>query len=51
LRRRQARRAASSLLGHTFANGYTLDFLAVFWIGVAVLSVVLTLAAGCRARR
>ena len=41
----------ATLMGHTFANGYTLDFLAVFWIGVAVLSVVLTLAAGCRQTR
>ena len=47
----RAEDGTATLLGHTFANGYTLDFLAVFWIGVAVLSVVLTLAAGCRARR
>ena len=37
---------AATLLGHTFANGYTLDWLAVFWIGVAALSVACTLAAG-----
>ncbi len=40
-----------TLAGHTFANGWTLDWLAVFWIGVAVLSVALTLAAGWRSRR
>ena len=40
---------AATLMAHTFANGYTLDWLAVFWIGVAALSVVFTLAAGkCR---
>ena len=33
-------------MGHTFEGGYTLDWLAVFWIGVATLSVVFTLAAG-----
>lgn len=42
----RAEDGAATLAGHTFANGYTLDWLAVFWIGVAVLSVVLTLAAG-----
>lgn len=36
------------LKGWTFANGYTLDYLAVFWIGMAVLSVVCVLLAGCR---
>lgn len=36
-------------MAYTFANGCTLDCLAVFWIGVAALSVVFTLAAGrCR---
>ena len=37
---------AASLMGRTFANGWTLDYLAVFWIGVAALSVVFTLLAG-----
>ena len=37
---------AATLMGHTFASGYTLDWLAVFWIGVAALSVVFTLLAG-----
>ena len=37
---------AAKLMGHTFANGYTLDWLAFFWIGVAALSVVFTLIAG-----
>ena len=36
----------ASLMGRTFANGWTLDYLAVFWIGVAALSVVFTLLAG-----
>lgn len=36
----------ASLMGHTFANGWTLDYLAVFWIGVAALSVAFTIAAG-----
>ena len=47
----RAEDGTATLLGHTFANGYTLDWLAVFWIGVAALSVVLTLAAGCRQTR
>ncbi len=37
---------AATLMGRTFANGWTLDYLAVFWIGVAALSVVFTIAAG-----
>ena len=37
---------SATLLGHTFAGGYTLDYLAVFWIGCAALSVILTIAAG-----
>ena len=37
---------AAALMGHTFANGYTLDWLAMFWIGVAALSVLFTLLAG-----
>ena len=37
---------AASLMGRTFANGWTLDYLAVFWIGVAALSVAFTIAAG-----
>ena len=36
----------ATLMGHTFANGWTLDWLAIFWIGVAVVSVLFTLAAG-----
>jgi len=32
------------LLGHTFANGYTLDYLSVFWIGMALLSVLCALS-------
>ena len=37
---------AAKLMGHTFSCGYTLDWLALFWIGVAALSVVFTLIAG-----
>ena len=37
---------AASLMGRTFENGWTLDYLAVFWIGVAALSVAFTIAAG-----
>ena len=37
---------AAKLMGHTFSGGYTLDWLALFWIGVAALSVVFTLIAG-----
>ena len=29
----------ATLSGHVFSNGWTLDWLAVFWIGMAVLSV------------
>ena len=47
---KRAEDGTASLLGHTFANGYTLDWLAVFWIGVAALSVVLTLASGRKTR-
>ena len=41
---------AATLMGHTFACGYTLDWLAVFWIGVAALSVVFTIVSD-RARK
>ena len=34
----------ASLLGHTFANGYTLDYLSAFWIGMAALSVLCALS-------
>ena len=37
---------SATLLGHTFANGWTIDYLAIFWIGVAALSVLFTLLAG-----
>ena len=43
---KRAEDGTATLMGHTFAGGYTLDWLAVFWIGVAALSVVFTLAAG-----
>jgi OPA family sugar phosphate sensor protein UhpC-like MFS transporter len=38
------------LKGISFSGGYTLDYLAVFWIAMAVLSVVCILIAG-RTRR
>ena len=41
----------ATLLGHTFAGGWTLDYLAVFWIAMAALSVMCVLWAGGRKRR
>ncbi len=43
---RRAADGSASLAGHTFANGWTLDYLAVFWIGMALLSVLCVVAAG-----
>ncbi|MCR5752401.1 MAG: MFS transporter [Kiritimatiellae bacterium] len=43
---RRAEDGTATLVGHTFGNGWTLDYLAVFWIGMAALSVVCILAAG-----
>jgi len=40
---RDAATGKAALLGHTFANGYTLDYLAIFWIGMAALSVIFAL--------
>ena len=40
---RDAATGKATLLGHTFAGGYTLDYLAVFWIGMAALSVLCAL--------
>ncbi|MBO7206800.1 MAG: hypothetical protein J6W10_04230, partial [Kiritimatiellae bacterium] len=34
------------LKGITFGDGYTLNYLAIFWIAMATLSVVCILAAG-----
>ncbi|MBO7684317.1 MAG: MFS transporter [Kiritimatiellae bacterium] len=42
----RAEDGTATLMGHTFANGYTIDWLAIFWIGVAAVSLVLTVAAG-----
>ena len=42
----RAEDGSASLVGHTFANGWTLDYLAIFWIGMAALSVVCVLLAG-----
>ena len=41
---RDAATGKAVLLGHTFANGYTLDYLSVFWIGMALLSVICALS-------
>ena len=41
---RDAATGKATLLGHTFANGYTLDYLSVFWIGMALLSVICALS-------
>ena len=41
---RDAATGKATLLGHTFANGYTLDYLSVFWIGMALLSVLCALS-------
>ena len=38
------------LKGIDLANGWRLDYLAIFWVGVAVLSVVFTVAAGQASR-
>ena len=44
----RAEDGTATLLGHTFAGGWTLDYLAVFWIAMAVLSVVCAMLAGGR---
>ena len=41
---RDAATGKASLMAHTFANGYSLDYLAVFWIGMALLSVLCALS-------
>ena len=38
----------ATLLGHTFCGGWTIDYLAVFWIAMALLSVVCVIWAGGR---
>jgi len=43
---RRADDGTAVLAGHTFASGWTLDYLAVFWIGMAALSVACVVAAG-----
>ena len=43
---RRADDGSAVLLGHVFDGGYSLDWLAVFWVGVAALSVLCVLAAG-----
>ena len=42
----RAEDGTASLAGVTFGNGYTLDYLAIFWIGMATLSVLCVIAAG-----
>ena len=41
---RDAATGKAYLFGHTFANGYTLDYMSVFWIGMALLSVICALS-------
>ena len=40
---RDAATGKAYLLGHTFANGYTLDYMSIFWIGMALMSVICAL--------
>ncbi len=40
---RDAATGKAYLLGHTFSNGYTLDYMSVFWIGMALMSVICAL--------
>ena len=40
---RDAATGKAIMLGHTFANGYALDYLAIVWIGMAALSVLCAL--------
>ena len=41
---RDAVTGKATLMAHTFANGYSLDYLAIFWIGMALLSVLCALS-------
>ena len=34
----------ATLISHTFANGYTLDYISIFWIGMALTSVLCALS-------
>ena len=34
----------ATLISHTFANGYTLDYISIFWIGMALASVLCALS-------
>lgn len=34
----------AALISHTFANGYTLDYISIFWIGMALMSVICALS-------
>ena len=45
---KRAEDGTATLMGHTFAGGYTLDWLAVFWIAMAALSVLCVIWAGRR---
>jgi len=42
----RAEDGTATLIGRTFSNGYTLDYLAVLWVGMATLSVVCVIIAG-----
>jgi len=44
----RAEDGTATLLSHTFPCGWTLDYLAVFWIAMALLSVVCVICAGGR---
>ena len=45
---KRAEDGSAALLGHVFEGGWQLDYLAVFWIAMALLSTVIVLVAGCR---
>ena len=48
----RAEDGTATLKGVVFSGGYSLDYMAIFWIGMAVLSVVCMLLAGrCKMRR
>ena len=45
---KRAEDGSAALLGHVFEGGWQLDYLAVFWIAMAVLSTACVLVAGCK---
>ena len=44
----RAEDGSATLASHVFGNGYVLDYLSGFWIGMATLSVLCVLVAGMR---